>query len=248
MRLSGHRRFLRSSDLLIDLYLHLVTLLSIYLSMSYLCIYRYWWHPIPLHLSRVVFRKTTAARAPTASFSFVDARLHDGSEKTNIPTTTLVTTKLHAADSEARPYKTRFLLKARTICFRSTQTRFSLFHFGMHPLGIIMFALSPEMKICTAFLLGVRPHPNGPRAMFFQSLQDKNGIRRSKMLPQAQPKCCTFTKSVQQIYCVLGWCACSGQKRHTRWPATTSGCCCLFVPSQTDHGILGLKDFRVKRF
>ena len=165
-----------------------------------------------------------------------------------VRTTPLVTTRSHAAKAAARPYKTRFLLKARTICFRSTQTRFSLFHFGMHPLGIIMFALSPEMKICTAFLLGVRPHPNGPRAMFFQSLQDKNGIRRSKMLPQAQPKCCTFTKSVQQIYCVLGWCACSGQKRHTRWPATTSGCCCLFVPSLTDHGILGLKDFRVKRF
>ena len=28
------------------------------------------------------------------------------------------------------------------------------------------------------------------------------------------------------------------QKKHTRWPATHSGCCCLFVPSQTGHGIL----------
>ena len=97
-----------------------------------------------------------------------------------VRTTPLVTTRSHAAKAAARPYKTRFLLKARTICFRSTQTRFSLFHFGMHPLGIIMFALSPEMKICTAFLLGVRPHPNGPRAMFFQSLQDKNGIAEAR--------------------------------------------------------------------
>ena len=28
------------------------------------------------------------------------------------------------------------------------------------------------------------------------------------------------------------------QKKHTRWPATHSGCCCLFVPSQTGYGIL----------
>ena len=41
------------------------------------------------------------------------------------------------------------------------------------------------------------------------------------------------------------WC---GQKRHTRWPATNFGWWCVFVPSETGQGILGLKDFRVKRF
>ena len=51
-------------------------------------------------------QKTTAAGAPTASFSFGDRRLHDGSEKnTIIPATALVATKVHAVDSEARPEK-----------------------------------------------------------------------------------------------------------------------------------------------
>ena len=55
--------------------------LSIYRSI-YPCIYRFS-HPIPLYLSPVVFQKTTAARAPTASFSFVDVRLHDASRAQN---------------------------------------------------------------------------------------------------------------------------------------------------------------------
>ena len=202
-------------------------------------------------------------------------RLHDGSEKnTIIPETTLVATKVHVADSEARPEKTHasfkvvlpnlrhgcalwrkiamqkadaapmgqkkhhpcgvrtrspattrspakrnnwiaatHLLKAKTICFRCTETSLSQFHFGMLPLRIIMFTVFPEPQIRTAFLLGVRPHPNGPRAVFLQNLQDKNSIRSNEMLPQTQPQRYTFTKSVQQIYCVLGRCICPGRHR-----------------------------------
>ena len=43
------------------------------------------------------------------------------------------------------------------------------------------------------------------------------------------------------------WPSC-GQRRHTRWPATNSGWWCDFVPSETGQKILGLNDFRVKRF
>ena len=125
-----------------------------------------------------------------------------------------VTTRSHAKTNNRSA--AMHLLKAKTICFRSTQTSFSQFHFGMRPLRIIMFALFPETQIRTAFFLGVRPHPNGPRAVFLQNLQDKNSIRSSEMLPQAQPQRCTFTKSVQQIYCVLGRCACPGQTP-VRW-------------------------------
>ena len=66
------------------------------------------------------------------------------------------------------------LLKAKTICFHCTETSLSQFHFGMLPLRIMVFTVFPEPQIRTAFLLGVRPHPNGPRAVFLQNLQDKN--------------------------------------------------------------------------
>ena len=142
--------------------------------------------------------------------------------QSSVRTTTLVTTRSRAAKSAARPDKTHALLKAKTVCFRGPslvrlpKTRFSHFHFGMLPLGIIVFTVSPEMKIRTAFLLIVRPLQNGPRAMVFQNLRYKNGIRRSKMLPQAPPKRRTFTKNVQQIHCLLGQCACSGHAP-VRW-------------------------------
>ena len=103
------------------------------------------------------------------------------------------------------------LLKAKTICFHCTETSLSQFHFGMLPLRIMVFTVFPEPQIRTAFLLGVRPHPNGPRAVFLQNLQDKNSIRGHEMLPQAQPQRYTFTKSVQQIHCVLGRWICPGQ-------------------------------------
>ena len=123
------------------------------------------------------------------------------------------------------------LLKAKTICFRCTETSFSQFHFGMHPLRIIMFTVFPEPQIRTAFLLGVRPHPNGPRAVFLQNLQDKNSIRSNEMLPQAQPQRYTFTKSVQQIYCVLGRCICPGQTPVRRGRAARARKTAVPVPS-----------------
>ena len=123
------------------------------------------------------------------------------------------------------------LLKAKTICFHCTETSLSQFHFGMLPLRVMVFTVFPELQIRTAFPLGVRPHPNGPRAVFLQNLQDKNSIRGHEMLPQAQPQRYTFTKSVQQIHCVLGRWICPGQTPVRRGCAARARKAAAPVPS-----------------
>ena len=123
------------------------------------------------------------------------------------------------------------LLKAKTICFHCPETSLSQFHFGMLPLRVMVFTVFPEPQIRTAFLLGVRPHPNGPRAVFLQNLQDKNSIRGHEMLPQAQPQRYTFTKSVQQIHCVLGRWICPGQTPVRRGCAAQARKAAAPVPS-----------------
>ena len=138
--------------------------------------------------------------------------------QSSLRTTTLVTTRSRAAKLAARPDKTHGSIESEKRLLPRTQPRpvaedeiFALPFLHAPTRDHSVYNLSRDEDTH-----GVPPHrPSASEwatcyGLSKSSTEHKNGIRRSKMLPQAPPQCRTFTKNIQQIHCLLGRCSCSG--------------------------------------